>query len=85
MVVIELSYGSGLVLNHEQALQLMSILENAEAYEQKYLTAEQKAAAGLPDSVEYTHHVYPNERQFSMRVIGKDLYHMAKLAGKPAK
>jgi hypothetical protein len=29
--------------------------------------------------------VYPNEEKYTMQVISDDLYHMAKLAGKPAK
>jgi hypothetical protein len=31
----------------------------------------------------YTYHVYPNEANFSMQIIGDSKYQMARLAGKP--
>jgi hypothetical protein len=31
----------------------------------------------------YTYHVYPNEVNFSMQIIGDSKYQMARLAGKP--
>ncbi len=33
----------------------------------------------------YTHHVYPNDKTFGMKLMPDDFYKMAKLAGKPEK
>lgn len=82
MVVIDLGYTS-FVMGKEQALGLIDILEKAEIYESKYLSKEERERLGTTG--EYTHHVYPNEKLFNMKVISDDLYRMAKLAGRPEK
>jgi hypothetical protein len=74
MIVISIGYRH-LVLNHKDAFLLSEILARVEAYESKY----------RGNGAENTHHVYPNEEQYTMQVISEDLYRMAKLAGKPAK
>lgn len=80
MIVIDLGYKS-YVLDKQKALQVAEILENAEVYERKYWTEEQRKSMG----VDYTHHVYPNEEGFVMKLVSDSLYQMAKLAGKPTK
>lgn len=84
MVVIDLGYNS-FVMTKEQALSLIDIIEKAELYESKYINKEDRERLGLPAGVDQTHHVYPNEKTFNMRIINDDLYRMAKLAGKPEK
>jgi hypothetical protein len=35
-------------------------------------------------SASETVHVYPNDREISMKIVSTSMYQMAKLAGKPA-
>ena len=80
MVVVELGYQS-YVMPTKDAIVLVDILTNAEVYEQKYISKEDRPMGGS----EYTYHVYESERQHNMKVISDSLYRMAKLAGKPTK
>ena len=80
MVVIEIGYQK-YCLPKEQAFTMIEILEKAQVYEAKYWNPEKRKERGI--DVEYTYHVYPNEKQYSMQLISDDLYNMAKLAGKP--
>ena len=80
MVVIEIGY-SKYCLPKEQAFTMIEILEKAEIYEAKYWSTEKRKERGI--DVDYTYHVFPNEKQYSMQLISDDLYNMAKLAGKP--
>lgn len=82
MVVIEIGYHK-YCLPKEQAFTMIEILEKAEVYEPKYWNTEKRKERGI--DVDYTYHVYPNEKQYSMQIISDDLYNMAKLAGKPEK
>ena len=82
MVVVDIGYRK-LVLPREQAMLLVECLESAEVFEEKYWNEDKRREKGMDDS--YTYHVYPNETNFSMRIISDHLYAMAKLAGKPAK
>jgi len=84
MISISLGY-SNYIMNKEDALTLVGILERAELFEEKYLSKEERSSMGLPDGQSHTYHVYPNENMFTMKMIGDDLYRMAKLAGKPEK
>ena len=74
-MVVSLSYGE-LVMPTKDAVQLLEILERAEAYSTRYHTEEEGGN---------THHIYPNESSYNARMISEDLYRMAKLAGKPEK
>jgi predicted DNA-binding ArsR family transcriptional regulator len=78
MIVIELGY-KNIVLPNKDAVTLLDILEKAEIYESKWVTADKRENGG-PD---YTHHIYENTQQFGLKMISNDLYRMAKLAGKP--
>jgi hypothetical protein len=69
MMVIELGYRN-FVLPTSDAVQILQLLEKAEIYENKY------------DDGAYTHHVYANDQPIAAKLIGDDLYRMAKLAGK---
>jgi hypothetical protein len=71
MMIISLGY-SHFVMPTKDAVQLLEILENAERYVCKYRKDDQS-----------THHVWPNDTTFEAKMIGTDLYRMAKLAGKP--
>jgi len=70
MMVLELGYRH-FVLPTADAVQILQLLEKAEIYENKYGDGE------------YTHHVYMNDQPIPAKLLGDDLYRMAKLAGKP--
>jgi hypothetical protein len=74
MIVVNIGYRN-MIMSHKDAFLLSEILARVESYESKY----------RGNGAENTHHVYPNEEQYTMQVISEDLYRMAKLAGKPAK
>jgi hypothetical protein len=80
MVVIEVGYKK-YIMSREKALLLAEVLESAELYEAKYWGEADRAAKGMTES--FTHHVYPNEASFEMRIVSDSLYALAKLAGKP--
>jgi len=82
MVIISLGYRS-VVLPTEDAIRLAEILAKAEAFEEKYRTKEEKEKSGI--DTDYTYHVFPQDQQFSMKVMPDSQYQMAKLAGKPVK
>lgn len=82
MVVIDLGWQK-LVMNREDAMLMAEILERAETYENKYWSREEREKLGMTD--DYTFHVYPNEKEYGMKIISDGHYNMAKLAGKPAK
>ena len=71
MMVVTLGY-SHYVMQTADAVRVLEILEKAERYQHKYRTKDAS-----------THHVWPNDTTFEARMIGNDLYRMARLAGKP--
>lgn len=71
MMVISLGY-SQYVMPTKDAVQVLELLEKAERYTHKYRAGD-----------ESTHHVWANDTTFEAKLIGTDLYRMAKLAGKP--
>jgi hypothetical protein len=82
MVLIDLGYRS-VVLPTEDAIRVAEILAKGEAFEEKYRTKEEKEKSGIDD--DYTYHVYPQDKPFTMKIISDSHYQMAKLAGKPGK
>ena len=72
-----------MVLSTEDAIRVADILAKAEAFEEKYRTKEEKEKSGI--DTDYTYHVHPQDKPFTMKVISDSLYQMAKLAGKPVK
>lgn len=71
MMIVSLGY-SHYVMPTKDAVQLLEILEKAERYVHKYRAND-----------ESTHHVWPNDTTVDAKMIGNDMYRMAKLAGKP--
>ena len=79
MVAVSVNYGN-YVLPASKAVQLIGLLAKAEVYEDVFhpeLTGSH--------SEKYTHHVFPNEKTMSMKMLTDAFYRMAKLAGKPEK
>lgn len=79
MVVVELGYNN-YVMSAKDALAMADILERAELYERRWVPTEERVEGGASETL----HVYPNDREISMRIVSTNLYQMAKLAGKPA-
>ena len=71
MMIVTLGY-SHYVMQTADAVRVLEILENAERYVCKYHKNDQS-----------THHVWPSDTLFEAKMMGTDLYRMAKLAGKP--
>lgn len=82
MVVIDLGWQK-VVMNREDAMKFVEIIERSETYENKYWSRDEREKRGIPE--DYTYHVYPNDKEYTMRIITDSHYEMAKLAGKPAK
>jgi hypothetical protein len=80
MIVVDFGYHK-VVLPKDKAFQLIECLESAERYEEKYWPEAKRKEKGM--QMEYTYHVYPNETQFSFRVMSDEQYQLCKLAGKP--
>ena len=80
MVVVDIGYKK-YIMPKEKAMQLVEVLESAEIYEEKYWSEDRRKELGMTEP--YTYHVYPNEANFSMQIIGDSKYQMARLAGKP--
>lgn len=77
MMVMELGYNS-IVLPVKDALAVAEIMQRAEKYEKKY----RREPGG---DTTYMYHVWPNPDEITMKLISDDIYHVAKLAGKPEK
>jgi hypothetical protein len=71
MMIVSLGYAH-YVMPTKDAVHILEILEKAERYVNKYQA-----------NAESTHHVWPSDTVFEAKMIGNDLYNMAKLAGKP--
>ena len=74
-VVVTLGWGSEYVLDADKALTMLDILKDAEIYKEQYRNAEKGGTL---------YHIYAQEREVcNMRVLSKNFYNLAKLAGKP--
>jgi hypothetical protein len=80
MVIVDIGYKK-YIMPKEKAMQLVEVLESAEVYEEKWWSEDKRKELGMTET--YTYHVYPNEANFSMQIIGDSKYQMARLAGKP--
>lgn len=70
------------VLDHDKAIQLATLLDEAECYDSKY-----QKDIGDGQGAYTTHYVYPQEelKPWGLELIPDKLYAMWKLAGKPTK
>jgi hypothetical protein len=68
------------VLDHDKAIQILTMLDDAELYDSKY---HKDTGSGAMT----THYVYANDevKQHNLELIPDKLYAMWKLAGKPTK
>jgi len=80
MVVVDIGYKK-YIMPKEKAMQLVEVLESAEVYEEKWWSEDKRKELGMTET--YTYHVYANEANFNMQIMGDSKYQMARLAGKP--
>jgi hypothetical protein len=74
-VVVSLGWGSEYVMDADKALAMLELLKDAEIYKDIYRSEEKGGS---------THHIYPQEKELcNLRVLSKNFYNLAKLAGKP--
>jgi hypothetical protein len=66
MIVVDIGWQK-IILPREDALKLVEILEKAEVYENKYWSRDERTSRGMTE--EYTYHVYPNDKTFSMNIV----------------
>ena len=68
------------VIDHDKAIQILTLLDEAELYDSQY-----QKDVGMGAST--THYVYQNDdvKTHSLELIPDKLYKMWKLAGKPTK
>ncbi len=68
------------VLDHDKAIQILTMLDDAECYDSKY---QKDTGSGSVT----THYIYPQDevKTHSLELIPDRLYKMWKLAGKPTK
>lgn len=67
------------VLDHDKAVQLLTLLDDAELYDSKY---EKEMGQGV-----YSHYIYEQDevKTHNLELIPDKIYAMWKLAGKPTK
>jgi len=78
MMVIEFGWNTKFVLKTADAVKILEILEKADKYEDVWRKDEEGGT---------TYHVWPSEISDlpTIKLMGDNLYTMAKLAGKPVK
>ena len=74
-VIVTLGWSHEYVMDAEKALTMLELLKDAEIYKEVYRSAENGGTM---------HHIYPQDREIcTMKVLSKNFYNLAKLAGKP--
>jgi len=78
MMVMEFGWGRKFIVKSADALKIIEILEKAEVYDEKWRKDEDGGTL---------YYVWPasTEELPTLKIVGDDLYRMAKLAGKPQK
>ena len=82
MMIVTIGY-QDYALPTKDAITLLEILSNAERYEERYITKEDKR--NTTGEAYQTFHAYENDTVFNAKVIPNEKYRLAKLAGKPEK
>jgi hypothetical protein len=80
MVVVNLGYSTNLVVTKEDAMTLISVLERAYSWDEKYVSKNDSETG----ESHYLYYAYPCTNMPTMKIINDEVYTMAKLAGKPA-
>jgi hypothetical protein len=74
-VVVSLGWNSEYVMDADKALTLLDLLKDAEIYKEQYRSTENGGTC---------YHIFNQDKDIcTMRVLSKNFYNLAKLAGKP--
>ena len=74
-VVVSLGWNNEYVLDADKALTLLDLLKDAEVYKEQYRQIDKGGTS---------YHIFQQEKDVcTMRVLSKNFYNLAKLAGKP--
>jgi hypothetical protein len=74
-VVVSLGWNNEYVMDAEKALTLLDLLKDAELYKEQYHSADKGGTS---------FHIYQQDKDVcNMRVLSKNFYNLARLAGKP--
>jgi len=74
-VVVSLGWNNEYVLDADKALTLLDLLKDAEVYKEQYQPIEKGGTS---------YHIFQHDKDVcNMRVLSKNFYNLAKLAGKP--
>jgi len=74
-VIVSMSWNCEYVMDADKALTLLELLKDAEIYKEQYRKAEEGGTL---------YHIYAQDKEIcTMKVLSKNFYNLAKLAGKP--
>ena len=74
-VIVSLGWGSEYVMDADKALTMLELLKDAEIYKEQYRSADKGGT---------NYHIYAQDKEIcNMKVLSKNFYNLAKLAGKP--
>ena len=82
MMIVTFGY-TDYIVPTKDAVTLLDLLANAEKYEERYVSKDDKG--NNTGEAYHTYHVYANESVVSAKTISDEKYRLAKLAGKPIK
>jgi len=82
MMIVTFGY-TDYVVSTKDAVTLLDLLANAERYEERYISKDEKG--NTLGEAYHTYHVYANDSTVSAKTISDEKYRLAKLAGKPVK
>jgi len=80
MMIVTFGY-TDYVVPTKDAVTFLELLANAERYEERYVSKDDKG--NTLGEAYHTYHVYDNDAVFTAKIIPNEKYRMAKLAGKP--
>ena len=74
-VIITMGWNCEYVMDADKALTMLDLLKDAEIYKEQYRSADKGGTL---------YHIYAQDKEIcTMKVLSKNFYNLAKLAGKP--
>ena len=74
-VIVSMGWNCEYVMDADKALTMLELLKDAEIYKEQYRSADKGGT---------NYHIYAQDKEIcNMKVLSKNFYNLAKLAGKP--
>jgi hypothetical protein len=74
-VIVTMGWNCEYVMDADKALTMLELLKDAEIYKEQYRSADKGGTL---------YHIYAQDKEIcTMKVLSKNFYNLAKLAGKP--